>query len=91
MAVSSCSWTWLFSSWKLSRKEVSSSSTESMRSQYSPRIQIMEALHGNETGRKNGIGTYTFIVFRRRGERPNERVITAGSYWQVLLAGLVAI
>ena len=40
-------------------------------------------------------------VYRRRGERSNERVITvgigwvllelAGSYWQVLLAGLVAI
>ena len=36
-------------------------------------------------------GCSTFIVFRRWGERPNERVITAGSYWQVLLAGLVAI
>ena len=36
-------------------------------------------------------GCSTFIVFRRWGERPNERVITAGSYWQVLLAGLVAL
>ena len=31
------------------------------------------------------------LMFRWGREAYNDRVITAGSYWQVLLAGLVAI
>lgn len=43
MAVNSCSWTCVFSSWNPSKKLSNSSSALSIRSAYSPIIQIMEA------------------------------------------------
>lgn len=44
VAVMSCSWTWAFSSLKFSRKDSISSSALSIRSAYSPIIQISEPL-----------------------------------------------